>query len=57
MREKQISLIGEQVIALAPSAEGGADVQKEYNQLVCELQALGARPHASLGAALIGALD
>lgn len=37
------------------SAEGGADVQKEYNQLVCELQALGARPHASLGAALTGA--
>ncbi|MFT8346571.1 hypothetical protein [Gluconobacter oxydans] len=54
-REKQISLIGEQVIALAPSAEGGADVQKEYNQLVRELQALGARPHASLGAALTGA--
>ncbi len=41
----------EQVIALAPSAEGGADVQEEYNQLVRELQALGARPHASLGAA------
>ncbi|MFT8491021.1 MAG: hypothetical protein ABF672_10800 [Gluconobacter oxydans] len=54
-REKQISLIGEQVMALAPSAEGGADVQKDYNQFVCELQALGARPHASLGAALIEA--
>lgn len=54
-REKQISLIGEQVIALAPSAERGAHVQKEYKQLVRELQALGARPHASLGAALIGA--
>ncbi|WP_046901556.1 hypothetical protein [Gluconobacter oxydans] len=54
-REKQISFIGEQVIALATAAEGGADVQKEYNQLVCELQVLGARPHASLGAALTGA--
>ncbi|MBS1067163.1 hypothetical protein [Gluconobacter cerinus] len=53
-REKQISFIGEQVIALASSAERGADVQKDYNQLVCELQALGARPHASLGAALTG---